>query len=118
MIELAAFKEHRVILALSDYLKSIGISNNIEVEPDRFALILHKQEDVERAEKELAAFLQNPQAARYWQASWQTGQVIKQKIDTDSVGLFVGAFGRVYLIYCVYLYRCLWLAGFFRQACF
>ncbi len=87
MIELAAFKEHRVILALSDYLKSIGISNNIEVEPDRFALILHKQEDVERAEKELAAFLQNPQAARYWQASWQTGQVIKQKIDTDSVGL-------------------------------
>lgn len=83
MIELAAFKEHRVILAFSDYLKSVGISNNIEVEPDRFALILHKQEDVERAEKELQQFLKNPQEARYWQASWQTGQVIKQKIDGE-----------------------------------
>jgi GlpG protein len=56
VIELAAFKEHRVILAFSDYLKSVGISNSIEAEPDRFALILHKQEDVERAEKELAYF--------------------------------------------------------------
>ena len=86
MIELAAFKEHRVILAFSDYLKSRGISNTIEVEPDRFALILHKEEDVELARQELQGFLQNPQDKRYWQASWQTGQVIKQKLDDDGMG--------------------------------
>lgn len=87
MIELAAFKEHRVILAFSDYLKSIGISNSLEVEPDRFALILHKEEDVDRAQQELQRFLSNPQDKRYWQASWQTGQVIKQKIDSETTGV-------------------------------
>ena len=40
MIELAAFEEHRVALAFSDYLKSIGIANTIEVEPDRFSIII------------------------------------------------------------------------------
>ncbi len=84
MIELAAFQEHRVALAFSDYLKTIGIHNTIEVEPDRFAIILYREEDTDRAEQELNKFLANPQDMRYWQASWQTGQVIKESLDSQS----------------------------------
>jgi len=49
MIELTAFKEQRIALALSDYLRSIGIANHIEVEPDRFAIMLNHPDDTERA---------------------------------------------------------------------
>lgn len=87
MIELVAFQEHRAALALSDYLKTIGIYNTIEIEPNRFALILHDEQLVARAKQELDAFLHNPQDARYWQSSWQTGQIIQQPLDQQSMGL-------------------------------
>lgn len=88
MIELVAFKEHRLALALSDYLKSIGIANTIDVEPDRFAIILSQEENVPRAKQVLQHFMTNPQDARYWQASWHTGQLIQQPLDgANSVGL-------------------------------
>lgn len=87
MIELVAFQEHRAALALSDYLKTIGIHNTIEIEPNRFALILHDQQLVARAKQELDSFLRNPQDARYWQSSWQTGQIIQQPLDQQSMGL-------------------------------
>jgi GlpG protein len=77
MIELTAFKEQRIALALSDYLRSIGIANHIEIEPDRFAIMLNHPDDTERAHQELDGFLHNPNDARYWQASWQTGQLVK-----------------------------------------
>jgi GlpG protein len=114
VIELAAFKEHRVILAFSDYLKSVGISNNIEVEPDRFALILHKQEDVERAEKELQFFYKTRKLHVIGKPHGKQAKSYKQKIDADSVGLkemFAHLWARsgVYLICCAYLCGCLWL---------
>ena len=49
MIELASFAEHRIALAFSDYLVSIGIANRIEVETDRFAIFLRSDKDLERA---------------------------------------------------------------------
>ncbi|PTQ87893.1 rhomboid family intramembrane serine protease GlpG [Agitococcus lubricus] len=84
MIELAAFNEHRVALAFSDYLKSLKINNHIEVEPDRFAILVLTEEDLPVAEQELKVFLQNPNDARYWQASWQTGEVIKEKLHDSA----------------------------------
>lgn len=83
MIELAAFNEHRIALAFSDYLSSLNISNHIDIEPDRFAIMLNQPDDSERAKQELADFLRNPNDTRYWQASWQTGQVIKQPINAE-----------------------------------
>jgi len=120
MIELAAFQEHRMALALSDYLKSIGISNVIEVEPDRFSLILHHEQDSVRAEQELHHFLNNPQDARYWQASWQTGQVIKQKIDPnaltfkqvlDNMWARSGIVTLLVALLCIFVYIALLAAG-------
>lgn len=87
MIELVAFQEHRAALAFSDYLKTIGIDNSIDVEPNRFALILHDEQLLTRARQELEIFLQNPQNARYWQSSWQTGQIIQQPLDQHSMGI-------------------------------
>jgi GlpG protein len=87
MIELASFNEHRVALAFSDYLTSLKIANYIDVEPDRFAIMLNHAEDSERAKKELEGFIQNPNDRRYWQASWHTGQIIKQPIDNNGVGV-------------------------------
>ncbi len=87
MIELASFNEHRIALALSDYLTSLKIINHIEVEPDRFAIMLNHPEDGERAKQELEGFLANPSDPRYWQASWHTGQIIKQPINTNGVGV-------------------------------
>ena len=66
MIELASFSEHRVALAFSDYLRSVGIPNHLEVEPDRFAVLLNADEDMERARRELDDFMRNPGDARYW----------------------------------------------------
>lgn len=86
MIELAAFNEHRVALAFSDYLKSVQIANTIEVEPDRFAIIINHPEDIDRARTELDGFIANPNDPRYWQASWQTGQVIKEPITDNGLG--------------------------------
>lgn len=86
MIELASFAEHRVALAFSDYLKSIGISNHVEVETDRFAVFLKHEQDVERARTELDEFMDNPEDNKYWQASWQTGNVIDRGINREQTG--------------------------------
>lgn len=86
MIELAAFSEHRLALAFSDYLKSLRIANTIDVEPDRFAIVITHPEDIDKAQIELDGFLQNPSDPRYWQASWQTGEVIKQPVGAQGVG--------------------------------
>lgn len=85
MIELAAFSEHRVALAFSDYLKSVHIANSIDVEPDRFAIVITHPDDMDKAKAELDDFLKNPADQRYWQASWQTGQVI-ESIDKNGLG--------------------------------
>jgi GlpG protein len=87
MIELTAFREQRIALALSDYLRSLGIANHIDVEPDRFAIILNNAEDTARANQELDGFLHNPNDARYWQASWQTGQIVKPISQANEIGI-------------------------------
>ena len=87
MIELTAFKEQRIALAFSDYLRSINIANRIEVEPNRFAIMLKSADDTERANHELDEFLHNPNDARYWQASWQTGQFVKATANPDDTSV-------------------------------
>ena len=90
MIELTSFSEHRVALAFSDYLSSIGISNQLEVEPDRFAVLLRDDADADRARVELDAFMKNPQDARYWQASWTSGKTIHKPLDPNAPGITDG----------------------------
>ncbi|HEX5277785.1 MAG TPA: rhomboid family intramembrane serine protease GlpG [Fluviicoccus sp.] len=86
MIELASFAEHRVALAFSDYLSGIGITNHVEVETDRFAVFIRREQDLDRARLELDEFMDNPEDNKYWQASWQTGKVIEQPIDRRQIG--------------------------------
>lgn len=90
MIELASFSEHRVALAFSDYLRSVGITNHLEVEPDRFAVLLNADEDMERARRELEDFMRNPGDARYWQASWTSGRRIERPLDPNAPGMLEG----------------------------
>ncbi len=87
MIELASFAEHRIALAFSDYLVSVGIANRIEVETDRFAIFLRSDQDLERARMELDEFMDNPEDNKYWQSSWQTGRVVQQPIDRRQGGV-------------------------------
>lgn len=87
MIELASFKEHRIALAFSDYLKAVGIQNRVEIEPDRFAIFLGRETDLERARLELDDFLDNPEDNKYWQSSWQNGQLLRQPIGERQEGV-------------------------------
>ena len=86
MIELAAFAEHRVALAFSDYLSSLGIPNRVEVETDRFAIFLNHDSDAVKARLELEEFKDNPEDNKYWQSSWQSGRVVQQPIDRQQGG--------------------------------
>lgn len=86
MIELAAFTEHRVALAFSDYLNSRGLSSRVEVEPDRFAIFLQREQDLEQARLELDDFLDNPEDNKYWQSSWHSGSLIKEPLNPRSAG--------------------------------
>ena len=120
MIELTAFKEQRIALALSDYLRSLGIANHIEVEPDRFAIMLKSADDTERANHELDGFLHNPNDARYWQASWQTGQFVKATANPNDTSVNdilhnlwarSGVFTLLISVICIVAYIALEAAG-------
>ncbi|MDP2228739.1 MAG: rhomboid family intramembrane serine protease GlpG [Moraxellaceae bacterium] len=73
-MELVAFSEKRLALALSDYLRSIGIANHVEARAEGTVILLALAEDFARAQEEMKLFVGNPEDERYWQASWQSGQ--------------------------------------------
>lgn len=72
-MKLISFSEKRLALALSDYLRALGIPNHLEREQEGTAVVLDNPEDVSRARGEVEDFLSAPDHPRYWQASWQSG---------------------------------------------
>lgn len=92
MTELVTFEERRVALAFSDYLRTLGIANRLENQSDRFAVMLQDEQALPRAREELEAFIQNPGADKYWQASWRSGQVQRDTVYNRPDGSWLAGF--------------------------
>lgn len=78
--ELIRFGERRAALALGDYLRTLGIATRLDENEDGIALMLLDPAKEELARAEVETFLVEPDNPRYWQASWQTGQVQSQDV--------------------------------------
>lgn len=83
-MKLISFPEKRPALAFSDYLRSVGISNHIEPDADGYAILLEQEADSAHARQEVDAFVTDPGNPRYWQASWQAGQVQAEPVYVDA----------------------------------
>jgi len=83
-MKLISFPEKRQALAFSDYLRSVGIGNRIEPDVDGYAILLEQDADSARAQQEVDAFVTDPGNPRYWQVSWQTGQVQAEPVYADA----------------------------------
>ncbi len=81
-MNILTFSEKRPALAFSDYLRSLGIANQVEQSAEGFGIRLEHDADRERALAEAQAFVAHPQDPRYWQASWQSGAVQKEAVYT------------------------------------
>ncbi|PKF63167.1 rhomboid family intramembrane serine protease GlpG [Psychromonas sp. psych-6C06] len=67
------FQNLRIAQAFSDYLSQLQISNSIEHDSFHYHVVLNDLTQVERAQAELALFLENPNQEKYLSASWETG---------------------------------------------
>jgi GlpG protein len=79
-MNIVTFSEKRVALAFSDYLRSLDIANQIETTEAGFVIAVEQAAHTDAALAEAQAFAANPNDAKYWQASWATGQVQKQPV--------------------------------------
>lgn len=83
-MKLITFPEKRLALALSDYLRSVGIDNHITKDAEGHAILLEQDADSARARQEVETFVTDPANPRYWQASWQAGQVQAEPVYDDA----------------------------------
>lgn len=117
-MNILTFAEKRPALAFSDYLRSLDITNHIEPVAEGFLVVLDQPEQGERALAEAQAFVAHPDDPKYWQASWQTGNVQAQPVYAKSTGSpFVlwwsrsGWCTRSIVILCVLIYAGLLING-------
>ncbi len=71
MLELVRFDNIRAAYALADYLKVIGVACQVQPEGNQAAIYLQHDDDLEKARKELQAFIDNPMDKKYLSASWE-----------------------------------------------
>ena len=85
-MDIVTISEKRAALAFSDYLRTQGIANRVEEKEGGFAIVLDDPAHAERAVQEAREFAAQPQDPKYWQASWQAGEVRKHAVyaETDS----------------------------------
>jgi GlpG protein len=85
-MDIVTVSEKRAALAFSDYLRTQDIANRVEAREGGFAIVLEDPGHAERALQEAREFAAQPQDPKYWQASWQAGEVRKDAVyaDTDS----------------------------------
>lgn len=73
MVLLVTLDNPRLAQGFSDYLTSIGITNQLQAHSAMSISILVSEVDLRAAQEELKAFLQNPHHDKYSSASWQVG---------------------------------------------
>lgn len=93
-MNLITFTEKRPALAFSDYLRVQGIVNRVEAAEDGFAIRLEHADDMPRALEEAQGFVTHPDDPRYWQASWQSGELQQEPVYTDVVDNGAGWWSR------------------------
>lgn len=117
---LISFSQKRPALAFSDYLHSLGIRNQIETVDDGFAIQLADAGQLEQAKAEAQAFIENPNDPRFWQASWQTGQIGQNDVydaqTNTNTGFRAwwkkgGPVTRIVTLICLLVYGALALGG-------
>ena len=87
-MKLVSLPDRRLALALSDYLASIGVANQVFDQEGGFAIVLDQEADLPLARQELDGFLSAPEDPRYWQASWQSGRVQREPVyGTTGAGM-------------------------------
>ncbi|HET8731622.1 MAG TPA: rhomboid family intramembrane serine protease GlpG [Moraxellaceae bacterium] len=82
-MQIVTFSERRPALALSDYLRTLGIPNRVEQVSDGFAVILENAADAPKAVEETHQFIAHPEDPRYLQASWESGQSPKESVYAE-----------------------------------
>lgn len=87
-MKLVSLPDRRLALALSDYLASIGVANQVFDQEGGFAIVLDQEADLPLARQALDGFLSAPEDPRYWQASWQSGRVQREPVyGTTGAGM-------------------------------
>ncbi|MCP5077875.1 MAG: rhomboid family intramembrane serine protease GlpG [Psychromonas sp.] len=76
------FQNLRLAQAFSDYLKQLEIDNHIDHDSFNYLLTLNDLSQQDKAQLELALFLESPNQKKYLSASWESGNT-----DTPHSGL-------------------------------
>ncbi|MEH6453083.1 MAG: rhomboid family intramembrane serine protease GlpG [Psychromonas sp.] len=79
MFTLHQFQNPRAAQALSDYLTSLAIKNQIQHDDFIFHLLIEQAEQQAQAQLELEQFLHNPNDPKYLSVSWETGTISKER---------------------------------------
>lgn len=74
MLMITSFANPRMAQAFTDYMATLGIVLTLQ-QHQTTDIWLADESRFEQVERELAAFLENPNHSRYLSASWQTGQL-------------------------------------------
>ena len=84
-------------LRFADYLLTLGITSRVEETADGCALWIHREDHLERARDELAAFQNDPQSSRYVEARQRAEDVRrhKEKLDREFARRTVDLRGRM-----------------------
>ncbi|CAH0532293.1 Rhomboid protease GlpG [Vibrio stylophorae] len=85
MQAITRFRNPRAAQAFADYLLAQGYQVQLEVEDDQLVL-LAPQVDQANIERELEAFIRNPQDPKYLDASWQVGQTRNRRWEMRTSG--------------------------------
>ncbi|NNM50787.1 MAG: rhomboid family intramembrane serine protease [Pseudomonadales bacterium] len=78
MLELHRFRLVREALMFRDYLVSIGIPCRLDGLDGQVRLVILQARDFEKAQAVLADFLNDPDSARFREASWQSGIILPE----------------------------------------
>ncbi|QSX33634.1 rhomboid family intramembrane serine protease GlpG [Shewanella avicenniae] len=86
MLEIGRLPSQRAAMALTDYLKSQGISTHIEHAAQGVIIYVLNERDAAQAKREFNNFIHNPMDGKYLQASWEVGDS-KTQLDYGAPGL-------------------------------
>lgn len=117
-MNIVTFSEKRLALAFSDHLRSLGIPNRIESTAGGFAIVLDRPEQAEHALTEARDFIAHPDDPKYWEVSWQSGQVQAEPVYGTEQGSTLAAWWsragwvtRATALLCVLVYMALDFGG-------
>lgn len=77
LVPLLQVKDKNIALLFSHYLQTKGLQVELEYREAEGHIILCYEDDIEKVKAEFEEFIANPQAKKYQQAAWNSGETIK-----------------------------------------